>query len=75
MLPPQLSHWPNSGPRTATVSWLQSSPAPSVGKHPSQDPNKQLILGAKLSLLLLRPTSGIRKAGLLIHHCGVWLPS
>lgn len=48
MLPPQLSHWPNSGPRTATVSWPQSSPVPSVGKHPSQDPNKQLIPGAKL---------------------------
>lgn len=46
--PPPLSHWPNSGPRTATVSWLQSSPVPSVGKHPSRDPNKQLLLGAEL---------------------------
>lgn len=35
-LPRQLCHWLTCGPRAATVSWLQSSPTPSVGKHPSK---------------------------------------
>lgn len=46
-LPPRLSPWRSSGPRTATASWPQSSPAPSAGKHLARDPCKPLVLGAE----------------------------